>query len=202
MTEQEIRESLVNNTNWPGSPEKMWRNITQELRPKTAWWKKTQIWLAPVAAAIIFLVILFNNSLPDHSGQHVLPEAAPENMIMLRTLSVVEQFAEVIITPKQNTLSEAYLDLEIELTALKELKISDQPLNLRLIKVDDQLSIAEEFKFNPWNNQVFKPEQTLKTTIQLQTPAEPGEYLIEVEIPAFHMEEEVWINQQQTLEVN
>lgn len=202
MTDEQIKKALLDYTNWPGSPEKLWQNIITELEPKIPWWKKYQIWLTPMAAAIVLLILVFNSPVPNQPEEQIEPDVAPENMIMMRTFFIAEQIAEIQIAPLNNIQRGAPIDLAINLTALQDLNLTRLALTARLIKLDNDYQVITEQEFNPWSEQTLANGQVLTTKIGLAPVQESGDYLIEIEIQGLHNQEPIVINQQQMIEIN
>ena len=63
--DEKVAESLRENSQWLGSPDKMWAEIQDELNEKIPWWRKQQLWLGTAVAATILLVFLFQGVLTE-----------------------------------------------------------------------------------------------------------------------------------------
>lgn len=200
--ENKIKDALIENTQWSGSPEKMWETIVTELKPSTPWWKQKKSWLPPVAAAIIILAFLFNSYAPNQPELYLVPDPAPQNSMIFRTLLIEEQLAEVVLLPPVSVSPQDSITLNVELLPMvEELIISAKPPTIQLLNIGGEFGIISETKVESWANQPLIPEQSLIAQVPMKAPAEPGEYLLEMEIEALHNGEIVYINQQQILQV-
>lgn len=203
ILDKEIKDCLTKNTQWSGSSEEMWQKIVSELKPRVPWWKQAKTWLAPVAAAIIILAFLFNNSATDQPEYTLIPEETPQSLMMTRTMLAEWQLATVSITPPEIVYSGTKINLGIELLPLAEgITISAKPPIIRLLNNGGEYSVISESQIQLWTNQALVPNQALVTQVTLTVPTNPGEYLIEIEIEAIKNDDIVYIHQQELIKVN
>lgn len=108
--DHKIEEALLAKTEWDGSADQLWHNISRELKPQTPWWQKQSLWFVPTIAAAVVIFFVFQSTLSP------LPPTNPEleNVPKLRMFSApMDQLSPI------NVEAGSTFDLQLEVNSLQ-----------------------------------------------------------------------------------
>jgi len=186
ITDEEIVRALEQNTQWPGSPQKMWTAIEGKLQP-VPWYKQRRSWMPALAAAMILILILVTQGQPPQPLQPPVPDTGQAEVMQFRTMSTLEKAAGPVIIRiglKDTAAAGSQLNLELNLTAAEEITFTAETPIIRVMRTDSSglFTIVTELSVDSWNGRELADTKPLSGTISLTAPHEPGTYLVEVNI--------------------
>ncbi len=191
LEEKEIIEALEQNTKWQGSREEMWSEIVSHVKKPLPWYKQKRPWLSIAAAAMIFLMVMIRNGLPEPT----IPKNDHEELPQIEMFTTRMAPMSVGISP---------IGLEIELPDTVEANASFT-INLALVNLDDQeLIIHDQVVRIMESNQASglvtiitetSVDQPLAESIVLLAPDNPGLYQVEISISGFKNEKPIFISE-------
>jgi len=196
IPEQELKAALEENTKWRGSKEQMWAEIEAKLDP-IPWYKQRRSWMAAAAAAMLFIMVLFNQGtvppqeLPtDLEMRSSLKSAEqPESMQMFTIMSAFEpqpnSRVNIEIDMADTAAAGSEITLNLRLTITAETEFAVEKPSATVMRTDDHglVTIISEIPIEDWNNKSADSQNPLFGTLMLTAPAEPGSYLVEISVP-------------------
>lgn len=162
--DEKVAESLRENSQWLGSPDKMWAEIQDELNEKIPWWRKQQLWLGTAVAATILLVFLFQGVLTPLPPVPTEPEMAPQ----MRSLAVQFVAEEPLVVNPGDEIS-IVLELSLE-------EVDGVPLPTTLIVTELGEGSGVTFQEVTLNGEAISSR-----SFTVLAPQKAGPYLIAVQ---------------------
>ena len=166
--EEKIYHALNQNSQWTGSPDTMWEEISAELPKKTPWWKQNQLWIGTMAAAVLLLVLF------SQIGEPPPPVETEQEPVLMRSFMVEpERIMEAA--------SDEVINMTVELTPVLKDGTSSPFVHLYKIGPDGNGETVSKTALENWESLEWTGRETAEITVPVQAPAEPGLYYISIE---------------------